>query len=40
VWVLYPLAPAPGQRWVPLAWIALGLIGTAVQLGITGTKRS
>jgi len=39
VWILYPMAPAPGQRWVPLAWIALGLIGTAVQLGITGTKR-
>ena len=39
VWVLYPMAPAPGQRWVPLAWIALGLIGTAVQLGVTGKKR-
>ncbi len=38
VWVLYPLAPAPGNGWVPVAWIALGLIGTAVQLGITGTK--
>jgi hypothetical protein len=38
VWVLYPMAPAPGQRWVPLAWIALGLIGTAVQLGVTSKK--
>ena len=31
--------PAPGQRWVPFAWIVLGLIGTGVQLGITGRKR-
>src|SRR6516165_1883340 len=29
VWILYPTSPAPGQRWVPVAWIALGLIGTA-----------
>src|SRR6478735_5423588 len=27
VWILYPLSPAPVQRWVPVAWIALGLIG-------------
>ena len=40
VWILYPTSPAPGQRWVPIAWIVLGLIGTAVQLGVTGTKRS
>ena len=39
VWILYPLTPAPGQRWVPVAWIVLGLIGTAVQLGVTGKKR-
>jgi len=39
VWILYPLTPAPGQRWVPVAWIALGLIGTGVQLGITGSKK-
>jgi hypothetical protein len=38
-WILYPMSPAPGQRWVPIAWIVLGLIGTAVQLGITGQKR-
>jgi hypothetical protein len=23
VWVAYPLNPAPGQRWVPIAWIVL-----------------
>ena len=39
VWILYPMTPAQGQRWVPFAWIALGLIGTGVQLGITGRKK-
>jgi hypothetical protein len=39
VWILYPTSPAPGNRWIPIAWIALGLLGTAVQLGITGKKR-
>ena len=40
VWILYPTTPAPGQRWVPIAWIVLGLVGTAVQLGITGKKTN
>ena len=40
VWILYPLTPAPGQRWVPVAWIVLGLAGLGVQLGITGRKRT
>jgi hypothetical protein len=39
VWILYPLTPAPGEAWVPVAWIVLGLIGTAVQLGVTAKKR-
>ena len=39
VWVVYPLDPAPGQRWIPVAWIALGAIGTGVQLGITGGEK-
>jgi hypothetical protein len=38
VWILYPLNPSPGAQWVPIAWIALGLIGTLVQLGVTGRK--
>jgi hypothetical protein len=38
-WILYPVSPMPGAGWVPLAWIALGLAGTAVQLGVTGRKR-
>lgn len=32
VWVLYPMNPAPGEIWVPIAWIVLGLIGVFVQL--------
>jgi hypothetical protein len=39
VWILYPTAPAPGERWVTFAWIVLGLIGTGVQLGVTGRRR-
>jgi len=39
VWVAYPMNPAPGQRWVPFAWLALGAIGTGVQLGITGGEK-
>jgi hypothetical protein len=39
VWILYPMTPAAGDRWVPVAWIVLGLLGTAVQLGVTGRRR-
>jgi hypothetical protein len=39
VWVLYPFAPAPGQRWVPVAWIVLGVVGVAVQMGWTGGDK-
>jgi len=39
VWVAYPLHPAPGERWVPIAWIVLGLIGMGVQMGITGGEK-
>jgi hypothetical protein len=39
VWILYPTSPAPGERWVPLAWIGLGLVGAMVQLNVTGKKR-
>ena len=39
VWVLYPLDPAPGRQWVPIAWVVLGLIGTGVQLGWTGGEK-
>ena len=39
VWVAYPLDPAPGQRWVPIAWLVLGGIGAWVQLGFTGGEK-
>jgi hypothetical protein len=39
VWVAYPMNPAPGQQWIPVAWLALGAIGTGVQLGITGGEK-
>lgn len=40
VWILYPTS-VPGERWIPFAWIALGIAGVAVQLGVTakGNKR-
>jgi len=39
VWILYPNAPVAGRGWVPIAWILLGLVGTGVQLAVTGRKR-
>jgi hypothetical protein len=36
VWVPYPMHPAPGEAWVPWAWIALGLVGVLAQLYVTG----
>jgi hypothetical protein len=32
VWVVYPLDPAPGRRWVPAAWLALGALGCVLQM--------
>ena len=40
VWILYPFSPAPDARWLPIAWIAIGLLGTAVQLGVTARRRT
>jgi len=37
-WILYPLDPAPGQAWVPVGWLVLGLAGVAMQLAVTGRK--
>ena len=39
VWILYPFTPIPGAPWVPIAWIGLGLVGMAVQLGVTGGRK-
>jgi len=38
VWILYPGMPGE-SRWTVLAWAALGVAGTAVQLAITSKKR-
>lgn len=37
VWILYPTS-APG-RWAPVAWVVLGLLGTAVQLSTSSARR-
>lgn len=39
VWILYPMAPSPAHQWVPVAWLALSLIGTVFQLAVTGKRR-
>jgi hypothetical protein len=36
IWVAYPLNPAPGTRWLPWAWMGLGLAGVLVQMFVTG----
>jgi hypothetical protein len=38
-WILYPLHPATGEMWVTVAWIALGLVGTIVQLALPRKKK-
>ena len=39
VWLAYPMNPAPGQRWVIVAWLVLGLVGVIVQLRITAKGK-
>ncbi len=39
VWVLYPTNPAPGQRWIVVAWLVLGAAGLVTQLGVTGRTK-
>ena len=38
VWILYPTS-VPGERWIPFAWIALGIAGVAVQLTTTAKGK-
>jgi hypothetical protein len=38
VWILYPTTGL-GATWVPIAWVALGVLGTGVQLAAGGRKR-
>ena len=35
-WILYPLRPPPGQDWMWLAWIVIGVLGVIVQIGTRG----
>ena len=39
VWLVYPLDPAPGQRWVIVVWLALGFAGVIGQLTFTADKK-
>jgi hypothetical protein len=39
VWLAYPMNPEPGNYWLLLAWIALGVTGVIVQLAITAKGR-
>ena len=39
VWVAYPMNPAPGKLWVPWAWVGLALVGTLVQMFVTGGQK-
>jgi len=39
VWLAYPTSPAPGNYWILLVWIALGVTGVIVQLAVTGGPR-
>lgn len=39
VWVLYPTNPAPGEIWVPIAWLVLGAVGVFVQMRYTATRK-
>ena len=38
VWIFYPTS-APGMRWAPIAWVGLGLVGTAIQLSTTAGRK-
>jgi Domain of unknown function (DUF4203) len=39
VWLVYPMNPAPGQRWVIFVWLALGIAGVIGQLTFTADKK-
>ena len=39
VWLAYPLSPAPGQRWVLIVWLVLGIAGVIAQLTITAKDK-
>ena len=38
-WVVTPLNPAPGERWVVIAWLVMGITGAVIQFGVTAKGR-
>jgi hypothetical protein len=39
VWLAYPTNPAPGNYWILVVWVALGVIGVIVQLAMPSGKK-
>jgi len=39
VWIVYPFSPDPEQRWLVLTWLAVGMVGMFVQLGVTSRSK-
>jgi len=39
VWVPSPLEPAPGERWVVVLWVIMGITGAVLQFGVTARGR-
>ena len=39
VWLAYPMNPAPGNYWILLVWLALGVTGVVVQLAVTAKGK-
>ena len=39
VWLAYPTNPAPGQWWVIVAWLVIGIAGVVVQLTVTAKGK-
>jgi hypothetical protein len=38
VWVVYPLDPAPGRRWLPAVWLVLAIGGVLAQVKTRASK--
>jgi hypothetical protein len=39
VWLAYPMNPAPGNYWILVVWLVLGITGATVQLAITARGK-
>lgn len=40
VWLAYPMSPAPGQQWILIVWLAVGLAGVIAQLTVTAKEKT